>query len=58
MAPVAVDTTPVPELFRVPSAPLNTEFVAQKRPSYAPSNRKLENIKLRSNLGEYWFSES
>ncbi|CCO30577.1 hypothetical protein BN14_04607 [Rhizoctonia solani AG-1 IB] len=51
MAPVAVDTTPVPELFRVSSAPLNTEFVAQKRPSYAPPNRKLENIKLRSNLG-------
>ncbi|CAE6372507.1 unnamed protein product [Rhizoctonia solani] len=51
MAPVELDTIPIPELFRVPSAAINPAHVVQNRAIYAPPNRKIEDIKLRSNLG-------
>ncbi|CUA71867.1 hypothetical protein RSOLAG22IIIB_04813 [Rhizoctonia solani] len=52
MASVAVDTTPIPELFRVPSAaPDLTPAVPTARPKYEPPNRKLEDVRISSNAG-------
>ncbi|KAJ1301017.1 hypothetical protein OPQ81_003440 [Rhizoctonia solani] len=53
MAPVALDTTPIPELFRVPASA--TESVPDPLPTklqaYVHPNRKIEDLRLRSNLG-------
>ncbi|KAG8684624.1 hypothetical protein FRC11_011827 [Ceratobasidium sp. 423] len=54
MAPVAIGTTPIPELFRVPTTATDSVpelAVTTKRPAYEHPNRKLEDVKLHSNLG-------
>ncbi|CAE6423774.1 unnamed protein product [Rhizoctonia solani] len=51
MAPVALDTTPIPELFRVPTVAPDTAPVPAARQKYTPPNRKIEDVKIRSNAG-------
>ncbi|CAE6468040.1 unnamed protein product [Rhizoctonia solani] len=52
MAPVAVEITPIPDLFRVPStAPVSIPAVPVACPKYEPPNRKIEDVKIRSNAG-------
>ncbi|KAG8679344.1 hypothetical protein FRC11_003840, partial [Ceratobasidium sp. 423] len=60
MAPVAVDTTPIPEVFRVPTVTdsVPEPAVTIKRPAYEHPNRKLEDVKLHSNLDGYRLENS
>lgn len=52
MAPIAVDATPTPDVFRVPASASSAPVASVPRASYEPTNRKLEDVYTKSNAGK------